>query len=176
MNFHDLPQAFSMQAEQSILGALINSNIALDKISDLTAEDFYNIDHRKIYTEIVAQVSAGKQCDVISLSDALQHEIEDGLVYLHRLSSSVPSAASIRVHADLVIDYAKRRNLVAACREVEALVGTTPALELADKLASKLDHISATSNVEPEQFSDSLTNYVELLQSRMDGKIGRAHV
>ncbi len=171
MNFHDLPQAFSMQAEQSILGALINSNVALDKISDLTAEDFYNIDHRKIYTEIVAQISAGKQCDVISLSDALQGQIDDAIVYAHRLSASSPSAASIRVHADLVIDYAKRRNLVAACREVEALVGTTPALELADKLASKLDYISATSNIEPEQFSDSLSNYVELLQSRMDGTI-----
>ena len=171
MNFQDLPQAFSMQAEQSLLGALINFNVALDKITDLSSDDFYHVDHRKIFDEIVAHISAGKQCDVISLSDALQGKIDDPVLYTHKLSQSSPTAASIRVHADIVIDYSKRRKLVAACREVEALVGTTPSVQLVDDLATKLDHISSSSICEPEQFSDSLPNYVELLQARMDGRI-----
>ncbi len=171
MNIHDLPQVFSMQAEQAILGALMNYNDALDKVSDLKDEHFYNADNRKIYAEIVAQVSSGKRCDVISLSDALQGENNDWLIYIHQLSQSQPTAASIRVHADLVIDYAKRRNLVAACREIESLAGTAPALELADTLATKLDQISVSSNQEPLGFSESLDSYVQLLQDRMDGKI-----
>jgi len=169
---NDLPQVFSMQAEQAILGALLNFNSALDKISDLRAEDFYNSDNRKIYVKIVEQITSGKQCDVISLSDALQGEISDGLMYAHQLSSSTPSAASIRVHADLVIDYSKRRKLVAACREIEAQAGTVPAVELADALAGKLDLISSSaSSQEPVEFQESLTNYVELLQARMDGTV-----
>lgn len=169
---NDLPQVFSMQAEQAILGALLNFNSALDKVSDLRAEDFYNSDNRKIYLEIVWQITSGKQCDVISLSDALQGKISDGLMYAHQLSSSTPSAASIRVHADLVIDYSKRRKLVAACREIEAQASTVPAVELADALAGKLDLISSSAtSQEPIEFQESLTNYVELLQARMDGTV-----
>lgn len=171
MNIHDLPQVFSMQAEQAVLGALINFNNSLDKVTDLKSEHFYNADNRKIYAEIIAQIGSGKICDVISLSDALQGDNGDWLVYIHQLSQSQPSAASIRVHADLIIDYSKRRNLVAACREIESLAGTAPAIELADVLSTKLDQISIASNQEPEKFSESLNNYVELLQDRMDGKI-----
>lgn len=172
MIINEMPLAFSMQAEQSILGALLISNSSLDKITDLKVEDFYNSDNRKIFQKIVDRVSSGKFCDVISLSDALQGEISDGLVYLHQLTNSTPTAASIRVHADLVIDYSKRRSLVAACREVEALAGTTPSIELADSLASKLDHICSVGNTqEPEELGDSLANYVDLLQARIDGTI-----
>lgn len=171
MNFHDLPPVFSMQAEQAILGALINYNDAIDKVSDLKCEHFYNADNRKIYAEIVSQISAGARCDVVSLSDALQGENNDWLVYIHQLSQSQPTAASIRVHADLVIDYAKRRDLISACREVEHLAGTCPALELVDNLSTKLDKISVASSQEPEKFAESLDKYVQLLQDRMDGKV-----
>lgn len=168
----NLPMIFSMQAEQAILGALLNFNSALDKIPDLKTEDFYHFEHRKIFDAITSQIISGKRCDVVSLIEALQDEINDGLVYTHQLSSSTPSAASIRVHADLVIDYSKRRNLLAACREVESLVGTTPAIELADLLADKLDNIASSSNSqEPIEFQESLSNYVELLQARMDGTV-----
>lgn len=172
MNAYDLPLTYSLDAEQSVLGALMLSNGSLDRIADLKAEDFFVADHRKIFAEIVKQVSAGKFCDAVSLSDALQGEISGGLVYIHQLTQSAASTALIRVHADLVIDYAKRRNLVAACREVETLAGTTPAVQLADSLASKLDVIAATGiSQEPVQFGESLANYVELLQARMDGTI-----
>ena len=69
---NDLPQVFSMQAEQAILGSLLNFNSALDKITDLKSEHFYNSDNRKMFDEIVSQISAGKQCDVVSVEDALQ--------------------------------------------------------------------------------------------------------
>lgn len=171
MNIQDLPQVFSMQAEQAVLGALMNFNNSLDKVTDLKDEHFYNADNRKIFAAIVAQISSGSVCDVVSLSDALRGENNDWLMYIHQLSQSQPTAASIRVHADLIIDYFKRRNLVAACREVESLAGTVPAIELADTLSSKLDQISVAANQEPEEFGSSLDNYVQLLQDRMDGKV-----
>ena len=67
----DMPLMFSMQAEQSVLGCLLNSNSALDKITDLKTDDFYHADHRKIFDEIVKQITAGKVCDVITAYDGL---------------------------------------------------------------------------------------------------------
>lgn len=175
MNLHDLPMdsaAFSLEAEQSVLGALLVSNGALDRVADLKPEHFFLADHRKIFGEIVRQVSAGKFCDVVSLSDALQGEISGGLAYTHQLTQSMASAASIRVHADIVIDYAKRRMLIAACRETESLAATMPATHLADSLAAKLDQVTASGGTqEPVSLGESLSHYVELLQARMDGAI-----
>lgn len=166
----DLPLHFSIQAEQAVLGALLISNTAFDNIPDLQAEDFYHRDHRKIFAEISTQITSGKNCDVISLYDALGDEITDGLVYIHQLTSSTPSAASIRVHAQIVIDYAKRRKLVALCREAET--DTKPVDELADWLAAGLEKITESKqSQEPIKFSESLTNYVDLLQDRMEGKV-----
>lgn len=166
----DLPLHFSIQAEQAVLGALLISNAAFDNITDLQAEDFYHRDHRKIFREISSQITSGENCDVISLYDALGDEITDGLVYLNQLTQSTPSAASIRVHAQIVIDYAKRRKLVALCREAE--VDQRPVDELAEWLTSGLEKITESKqSQEPTKFSESLTNYVDLLQDRMDGKI-----
>ena len=43
----------SIEAEQSVLGALIIDNNAIDKVADLLkSEDFYNEGHRLIYEHI----------------------------------------------------------------------------------------------------------------------------
>lgn len=166
----DLPLHCSMQAEQAVLGALLISNTAFDNIPDLQAQDFYHRDHRKIFTEISSQISSGKICDVISLYDALGDEISEGLVYLHQLANSTPSAASIRVHAQIVIDYAKRRKLITLCREAEA--DTKPVDETADRLAAGLEQLAeGRQSQDPLKFADTLVKYVDLLQDRMQGRV-----
>lgn len=172
MKPHDMPLMFSMQAEQSVLGCLLSSNAALDKITDLTTEDFYHADHRKIFDEIVKQITSGKICDVITAYDGLGDAIDDGLVYLNQLAVSTPSAASIRAHANIVIEYAKKRKFTAVCREAidETSYKTVP--EISDWMAAELERLSrGAGSKDPTMFSDSLTSYVELLQARVDGSI-----
>ena len=168
----DMPLMFSMQAEQSILGCLLNSNSALDKITDLTTDDFYHADHRKIFDEIVKQVTAGKVCDVITAYDGLGDAIDDGLVYLNLLAVSTPSAASIRAHANIVIEYSRKRKFTAICREAIDDTPVKPVPEISDWVATELERLSqGATGKDPKILSDSLTNYVELLQARVDGSI-----
>lgn len=172
MNAHDLPLTFSMQAEQAVLGCLLVSNAALDKVADLTTEDFYHGDHRKIFQEISGQITSGKICDVITAYDGLRDEIDDGLVYLNQLAHRTPSAASIRVHADIVIEYAKKRQFMAACREATDMAAKMPVPEVTDWLSNKLERLSQNAaSLDPQTVGESLSNYVELLQARVDGSI-----
>ena len=83
-----------------------------------------------------------------------------------------PGVTPAGAKPDIVIDYAKRRMLIAACRETESLAATMPATHLADSLAAKLDHVTASGGTqEPVSLGESLSHYVELLQARMDGAI-----
>lgn len=172
MKLNDLPkQDNAIHAEQSVIGALLLDNDALDRIPDLKAEHFYRNEHKAIYAEICKQVAAGKRCDVISLYDTLCTEIEDCLPYLNQIAQSVGSAANIGRYADMVIDRAIKRSIAALGGEMQE-----PSLDAAenvlDRFAAKLEALAQKkTKQEPQRMADMLGNYVEVIQARMDGKI-----
>jgi replicative DNA helicase len=163
----------AVRAEQSVLGAVLIDNDALDRIADLEPEHFYEPDHKRIFTELRRQIAAGKRADVISLFDAIGMQIEDGLVYLNQLAQSVPSSANVHRYAQMVIDHAIKRELAMIGRELaEVAVGAEDAAAVVDRFAAKLDQLAQKkTRKEPQRLSDMLSNYVETVQARMDGKI-----
>ncbi len=113
----------SIEAEQSVLGALLLDNMALDKISDLISEsDFYNEAHRLIYHAIQRMSSDAKPADVITLGEALKNsdklEYVGGLPYLGALAQSVPTAANVRRYAEIVREQSVLRSLAAVATEI----------------------------------------------------------
>jgi replicative DNA helicase len=177
MNINDFPakdRTVANEAEQFVLGALILDNDAIDRIGDLRAEHFYRSEHRAIFFEISRQVASGKTCDVISLFDVLGDKVEDCLQYLNALAQSTPSAASIKRHAETVVDRAIKRSLVALGGEVQEMAATAldDAATLVDRIASKIDAIAEKkSHSAPMRLSESLVSYADLLTDRMDGRI-----
>lgn len=175
MNLNDMPNRIaSIESEQSVLGSLLLENNAVDRLGDLKTEHFYLAEHRSIFTEIVRQISAGKTCDVISLFEPLRGKVEDVLQYLNSLVSNTPSSANIRRYADVVVDRAIKRSLVSLGSEIQemASVSQEDAATLVDSLAAKIDVLAQkkTHSV-PVRMSDSMGEYIELLESRMEGRI-----
>lgn len=165
--------AEAVHAEQSVIGALLIDNDALDRIGDLTPEHFYRHEHKAIFAEIRRQIIGSKRCDVISLFDALEGKVDDCLVYLNQLSQSVPSAANITRYAEIVIDRAVKRSLAALGGELQDMQAShEPAEALVDRVAAKVEELAhKQTKHEPQRLSDMLGNYVELIQSRMEGRI-----
>src|SRR4051812_49892719 len=63
----------SIEAEQSLLGALLLDNEAFDRVADLvTGEDFYRDDHRRLWRHIARLIEAGKPADVVTLSGSVE--------------------------------------------------------------------------------------------------------
>ncbi len=116
----------SIEAEQSVLGGLLLSNAAWDRISSLlTAEDFYRDEHRHIFRALQGILDRGQPADAVTVAEALDTAGESdrtgGLAYLGELAANTPSAANIRRYAEIVRERAMRRRLVEAAVEIEAL-------------------------------------------------------
>src|SRR5262245_15664635 len=63
----------SIEAEQSLLGALLLDNQAFDRVADLvTAEDFYRDDHRRIWRHIARLIEHNRPADVVTVSEAIE--------------------------------------------------------------------------------------------------------
>lgn len=166
-------EQFNIPAEQSIIGALMRDNDALDRIPDLNASHFYRGDHRAIFSEIAEQVQRGLKVDAVTLAEKLADKVEDCMRYLVKLHSTSPSAAGIEHHARIVRERAIKRSLAALGLEIHERAGTIEESSVcADYVAAKLDEItSCAASKEPRRMDSTLSEYLTLLQNRMDGKI-----
>jgi len=60
----------SVDAEQAVLGGLMLSPEAWDKVADrLTEDDFYRKDHRVIFRAITELSNKGMPCDAVTLGE-----------------------------------------------------------------------------------------------------------
>src|SRR5919201_1303419 len=61
----------SVEAEQSLLGALLIDNQAFDRVADLvSADDFYRDDHRRIWRHIAKLVEHSRPADVVTVAES----------------------------------------------------------------------------------------------------------
>ena len=117
------PPPHSLEAEQSVLGALLQVPEAYDRISGKISEtDFYTLDHRKIFRAISRILDQNKPVDVVTVADFLQSHAEldavGGLPYLVELNSNTPGAANIVRYAEIVRERALMRRLVSAITQI----------------------------------------------------------
>jgi hypothetical protein len=113
----------NVEAEQSVLGAVLLDNSAMAKAMELLVEEnFYRTSHRKIYRAMLELSDVGEVIDQITLTERLkaQGEIEvvGGAAYLAELVQSVASSANIRYHCKIVRDKALLRELIHTSTEV----------------------------------------------------------
>src|SRR5688572_31805176 len=87
----------SVEAEQSLLGALLLDNQAFDRVADLvTADDFYRDDHRRIWRHISRLIEQTRPADVVTVLESIEgSEDKDktgGAAYLAEIAQNTPSA------------------------------------------------------------------------------------
>ena len=107
----------SIEAEQSVIGGLLLENEALDKIADiLTAQDFYQHDHKTIFQHIAKLIEHNRPADIVTVAESLESTAElsqiGGIAYLGALAQNTPTAANIRRYAEIVRERAIMRKLV----------------------------------------------------------------
>jgi replicative DNA helicase len=113
----------SVEAEQSLLGALLIDNHAFDRVADLVAaEDFYRDDHRRIWRHVVKLIDASRPADVVTVAESIEaSEDKDktgGAAYLAALSQNTPSSLNVRRYAELVRERAVQRRLAQVATEI----------------------------------------------------------
>ncbi len=141
---------YSINAEQSVIGALMLDKQAWDKVADfLIEDDFYRRDHQLIFRAIAQLAERQSPLDVITLSETLEQfgwlEECGGLAYLATLAKETPSAANIVAYAEIVREKSVLRQLIGSGNEIADLAfypqgrGT---IELIESAEQKVFHIA----------------------------------
>lgn len=116
----------NLDAEKSLLGALLLDKEAINKIADITRpEDFYQHGHRLICEAAFSLHEKHEPIDLLSLSNKLGEmgvlENIGGVAYLTSLVNSVPTSAHITSYAKIVQRKKMLRDLIDAAHHIIGL-------------------------------------------------------
>ena len=147
---------FNLEAEQSVLGAVLLDSSCLDTVAEIlpSAEYFYQSSHAAIYGAMLQMFTAGEPIDYVTLLSRLQKDpsfLENGgKEYLLQLAQIVPSIANADAYARIVRDKYDTRTLILTAREIleEAYSGTQDASTLLDAAEQKIFDIRRGQNMQ----------------------------
>lgn len=113
----------SLEAEQSVLGAMILSKEAINTaIEKLHVEDFYKNANGEIYEAIISLFNRDEPVDIITLSEELRKrgtlENVGGVAYLTDLTGGVLTTTNVKYYCDIVKEKAILRRLIASCDSI----------------------------------------------------------
>ncbi|NMB07632.1 MAG: replicative DNA helicase [Tissierellia bacterium] len=115
----------SLEAEQSVLGAMIINKDAINTaVEQLHPEDFYKEANKEIYKAIIELYNRNEPVDLITLSEELNKrgtlENVGGLHYLAQLSGGVGLSSNIKFYCDIVEEKSILRRLIISCDNIMA--------------------------------------------------------
>ena len=116
-----LPQA--LEVERAVLGAMLIDNMAINRVVEVLGDEtaFYHTPHRKVYVAIQKLSERGEPVDQVTLTEELvrRGQLDDigGAVLIAELASEMATAANAEYHAQIVLEKAQRRRLIAAATQ-----------------------------------------------------------
>jgi replicative DNA helicase len=160
----------NLQAEESVLGALLLSRDAIGQVSEqgLQPSDFYRPAHQHVYDAIRALYSSGAPVDTVTVADELRRaglldEI-GGTEALHELQNATPAISSAGHYARIVQDTAMLRRLIYVAGDIAELAYGEP-----DDVTKAIDEAeSKVFQIAEQRVTDSTRQLEELLAEAMD--------
>jgi len=145
----------SIDAERSILGAILLENGAYNEAAErLRPEDFALDSHRRIYSRMAELMDSNRAVDIVTLAEELakRKEVESigGVAYLASLTEGLPRRLSIEEYVHIVKDKSLLRQLIGIC--------STAITRAADQSEEALDVLSAAESDLLEVTERGITN------------------
>jgi len=141
------------EAEQAVLGAIIEDNDLLNSISEiLTPEDYYLEKHQCVYHVMLELMEEDISIDEIILGDRLkilgQLDEIGGYAYLAELSDCCPSSGNIDFYATFIKNHSTARSIIRVGSDVsrEARDPEKNIEELLLDVSEKIENISDKKN------------------------------
>ena len=139
----------SLEAEQSVLGALLIDRDAIIEVADfLRPEDFYRPANGSVYAAVLDLYERREPIDIVTVAETLERsgdlETVGGRTYLSSLANQTPTAVHAVPYARIVERKAVLRNLIAAAGRIAGIGYEDPAeiQEAVDRAESELFTVS----------------------------------
>lgn len=112
-------------AEQALLGALMVNNASFSRVCGLlTAADFYDQAHQRIFAAIARKVDEGQQANPVTLAAEFRDDPDltqdGGAAYLAELFANVVTVVNVPDYARTIADLSRRRCVVLAAYDAIA--------------------------------------------------------
>ncbi len=113
----------SIEAEQSVIGAMIMDREAIVVASEIVMEDdFYSKQCGILFEAMIELNDEGKPVDLVTLQDKLKEKDipaeMSSLEYIRDLITAVPTSANIKYYANIVAEKATLRRLIKLNEEI----------------------------------------------------------
>ncbi|HHY78368.1 MAG TPA: replicative DNA helicase [Clostridiales bacterium] len=113
----------SIEAEQSVLGAMLLDKEAISTASEvLKGDDFYREVHKEIFEAIIDIYNENKPVDLITLTEKLKGrntlEAVGGITYLTQLMNIVPTTHNIEYYVKIVEEKSLLRKLIKSSSDI----------------------------------------------------------
>lgn len=148
----------SMEAEQSVLGAILVRPEVLDTVADLiTSADFYREAHGRIFQTMLDLYAKNEPVDSVTVMALLkergQLESVGGLVFLASLTDNIGFAVNAPYYARIVKDKAELRRLLDATQEIagaclQPVENVAEFLDMAEARIYEVSHGRTTTKIE----------------------------
>ena len=114
---------YSLEAEQSVLGAVLVDPEQINQVADmLKPEFFYLPEHQAIFSVMLQKMMSNERIDFVTVLEALKSNgffsSEDCKAYLLKLANMVPFIANLPNYAKIVREKYEARCLIKAAREI----------------------------------------------------------
>ena len=158
--------------EQAILGAaLATPELALEVVSKLTPEDFFEPRHHLIHQALTVLTEQGKPTDAVSVISQLGDDATrvGGAPYLFDLIQTGCVAQSLPHHIETLRGAATARRLEAAGEKIRQFAGTLPPAEAVQQAQGLLDALVTPDEATAVRVGESLTATIERLDKIQSG-------
>jgi DnaB-like helicase N terminal domain/AAA domain len=168
----DVPLPQNLEAERSILGAVLLDNRALSAaVQVLRSQDFFLSQHRHIFERMAQMSERGEPIDTITLMEDLNHcgklEAAGGVAYLSQLADGLPRVTNVDHYARIVKQKAGLRNIahLAAAVEGEALDAVDDPEAILARARERIATLCGSGSIEPAGWRDIFHTYTDFEQS-----------
>ena len=158
-----------LQAEESLLGAMLLSRDAISVGSEmLSGDDFYKPAHAHIFEAICSLTAAGEPADPVTVADELRRagvfDAVGGGATLATLQANTPATSNAQHYARIVEEHALLRRLIGVSAEI-----AEAAYELPEDVVKTVDWAeSRVFDVAQRRVTDTLAPIHDLLDANLD--------
>lgn len=165
----DSPLPHNLNAEASLLGAMMLSEAARDAAGQLTADDFYRPAHGHIFAAIKALTDEGHGIDTVTVVEQLGSLVDDcgGPSGITHLITATPTTSNAPTYANIVRDCSRRRKQIRVADELAANARQGHNTASCVGMLEDLEGQSGTTHA--VRLGDTLDDYLDLMEARSDG-------
>lgn len=154
--YDGLKLPYSLEAEQSVLGAILLDSECLSRVAEIlpNPEYFYLSNHKLIYSAMIDMFTLGQVVDYVTVLEKLKSDSKFDenacKTYLLQLAQIVPSISNVESYAKIVRNKHDIRSLIITAREMieNASDSEFDASDLLDSAEQKIFDIRQGKNIQ----------------------------